>query len=125
MIVRHDGFKLFPNMIEDVISIHPAVANCKVIGISDLEHSQGKLPKAYIILKEGQLLNETQIRDEIILLCSEKLAEYSQPVEYEFRNTLPLTPIGKVDYLALEIESEEKIKAQQANSKVKKLTNQQ
>jgi len=122
MIVRHDGFKLFPNIIEDVIASHPAVANCKVIGISDVEHSQGKLPKACIILKGGHLLNENQIRDEIILLCSEKLAEYSQPVEYEFRNSFPLTPIGKVDYLALELESEEKIKTQQNNSKVKNLT---
>jgi len=122
MIVRHDGFKLFPNIIEDVIASHPAVANCKVIGISDVEHSQGKLPKACIILKDGQLLNEMQIRDEIILLCSEKLAEYSQPVEYEFRNSFPLTPIGKIDFLALELESEEKIKTQQNNVKVKSLT---
>jgi len=122
MIVRHDGFKLFPNMIEDVIASHPSVANCKVIGISDVEHSQGKLPKACIILKDGQLLNEMQIRDEIILLCSEKLAEYSQPVEYEFRNSFPLTPIGKIDFLALELESEEKIKTQQNNVKVKSLT---
>ena len=63
-----------------------------------------------------------QIRDEIILLCSEKLAEYSQPVEYEFRNSFPLTPIGKIDFLALELESEEKIKTQQNNVKVKSLT---
>ena len=38
------------------------------------------------------------------LLCAEKLPEYVQPVDYKFRDELPLTPIGKIDYLALESE---------------------
>ena len=31
LIIRHDGFKVFPSMIENVISRHPAVQQCSVV----------------------------------------------------------------------------------------------
>ena len=34
MIIRHDGFKVFPSMIENVVSRHPAVHQCSVVGLS-------------------------------------------------------------------------------------------
>jgi len=110
MIIRHDGFKVFPNLIEEVISEHSNVKTCKVIGIPDLEHSQGKLPKAYIILKD-ECVDIKELEEEIFRLCREKLPEYSQPVELEIKQTLPLTSIGKIDFIALEKEAIEKQKS--------------
>ena len=104
MLIRYDGFKVFPSMIEKVISQHDAVEACKVVSIADEEHRQGKLPKAHIVLKEEYKENELEIRSQIKQLCSEQLPEYCQPVDYKFRENLPLTSIGKVDYLALEAE---------------------
>ena len=109
MIIRYDGFKVFPSLIENTISSHYAVDSCKVIGINDVEHSQGKLPKAHIVLKEEFKQDSNKIIEEIKLLCSEQLPEYVQPVDYKIREELPLTPVGKVDYRALENE-EEKVK---------------
>jgi len=120
MIIRHDGFKVFPNMIETVILEHPAVETCKVIGIKDINHCQGKEPKACIVLKKEYILTSDKIMNEIKELCALKLAEYSQPSEFEFRNSLPLTPIGKVDFLALELEHEQKLKTK-TNIKAKTL----
>lgn len=104
MMIRYDGFKVFPSIIENVIGSHPAVEMCKVVSIADSEHRQGRLPKAHIVLKKDFKAYQDQIMHEIIDLCAEKLPEYVQPVDYKFRDELPLTPIGKVDYLSLEAE---------------------
>ena len=104
MMIRYDGFKVFPPVIEKVINSHNAVEACKVVSIVDSEHSQGKLPKAHIVLKEDFKPYQEQIMMEIKQLCEQELPEYALPVDYKFRDELPLTPIGKVDYLALETE---------------------
>lgn len=106
MIIRYDGFKVFPSLIEKVIGSHYAVDSCKVVGVRDLEHSQGKLPKAHIVIKEEYKLNSTKIMEELENLCLEKLPEYMQPYEYQLRDFLPLTSVGKIDYRALEAEDE-------------------
>lgn len=103
MIIRYDGFKIFPSFIEKVVSTHAAVVSCCAVGIRDEEHSQGKLPRVHIVLKDECVEQEEQIKQELIKLCKEELPEYAQPIEYRFCKELPLTPIGKIDYRALEI----------------------
>ena len=77
MIIRPDGFKVYPNAIEDVIMLHDDVSECKVVGCRDFNESQGELPKAFIILKEdvSNKSNETILK-EIKELCKNNLAEY-------------------------------------------------
>lgn len=104
MIIRYDGFKVFPSLIENVIASHYAVDSCKVVGINDVEHRQGKLPKAHIVLKKEYELNSIEIEEDIKRLCLEQLPEYCQPKEYKIRESLPITSVGKIDYLALEAE---------------------
>lgn len=113
MIIRYDGFKIFPSIIENVLCTHYAVETCKVVSIPDINHSQGKLPKAHVVLKPEFKENSQKIMFELKKLCSEQLPEYVQPVDYKFRDKLPLTPVGKIDYLALESED--------SNTKVMKL----
>jgi len=50
LIIRHDGFKVFPSMIENVVSQHPAVHQCSVVGCADKDHVQGRLPFVYLVL---------------------------------------------------------------------------
>ena len=105
MIVRHDGFKVFPSMIEKSIASHKAVKACCVVGVSDKEHSQGKLPVAHIVLNPKFIEHEELVCKELVALCLKELPEYAQPVDYVFRDSIPLTSIGKVDYRALEGKS--------------------
>lgn len=111
MIIRYDGFKVFPSVIEDVIVSHPAVAACKVVGIPDVNHSQGKLPKAHVVLKEAYKYMESDIYKELQDLCFVRLPEYCLPADYEFTDELPVTSIGKIDYRKLEAMDLEKITA--------------
>ena len=102
LIIRHDGFKVFPSMIENVISRHPAVHQCSVVGCTDKDHVQGRLPFVYVVLNPAGDKKKRQIVRELRQLCTEELPEYVQPVGYKFVSELPLTPVGKVDYRALE-----------------------
>ncbi len=108
MIIRHDGFKVFPSFIEEVILKNGKVDMCCVVGAVDKEHSQGMLPIVYVVLKSSTL-NESFVKQDLSALCQKELPEYAQPVDYKFIKSLPLTPIGKVDYLALEKMAEEKV----------------
>lgn len=117
MIVRHDGFKVFPSLIESTISLSEKVKQVEVVGIPDSLHTQGRLPKAHIVLKEPYQGQEEQALCEIRNLCEEKLPEYVQPAAYQFRDSLPLTPIGKVDFIALEKED---LQTEKGHIKIKK-----
>ena len=102
MIIRHDGFKVFPSMIENVVSRHPAVHQCSVVGCADKDHTQGRLPFVYIVLKAGITAKKKQVIRELERMCAEELPEYVQPVAYKFISSMPMTPVGKVDYRQLE-----------------------
>ena len=104
MIIRHDGFKVFPSMIENVISRHPAVQQCSVVGCTDKDHVQGRLPFVYIVLKADTTAKKKQVIRELERMCAEELPEYVQPVAYKFISSMPMTPVGKVDYRQLEAD---------------------
>ena len=104
MIIRHDGFKVFPSMIENVVSRHPAVHQCSVVGCTDKDHVQGRLPFVYIVLKADTTAKKKQVIRELERMCAEDLPEYVQPVAYKFISSMPMTPVGKVDYRQLEAD---------------------
>ena len=93
--------KLFPVRIEEAINSHPAVRVSCVIGIKDEERVN--YPRAIIELNDNFTASE-ELSEEIMEHCRRHLPDYSLPDEIVFRETLPRTPRGKVDYRALEKE---------------------
>ncbi|MBQ9868618.1 MAG: acyl--CoA ligase [Ruminococcus sp.] len=108
MIIRHDGFKVYPSQIEKTITQSRIIASCCVVGVEDYEHSQGKLPIAFVVLNEKA--DKRTAKTELHDLCKRELPEYAQPVDFVFIDEMPLTPIGKVDYRALEKMAEGELK---------------
>jgi long-chain acyl-CoA synthetase len=84
------GFKIFPRDVEEVLHTHPKIKEAALIGIKD--PAQGELPKAYIVLREG----ETATAEEIIAYCKTQLASYKVPKFVEFRADLPKSLVGKI-----------------------------
>ncbi len=119
MIIRHDGFKVFPSLIEKTVVTHEAIASCCAVGVRDKEHSQGKLPVVFAVLNPEFIGKEDEIRQELITLCKKELPEYAQPIDFKFEEALPLTPIGKVDYRALELKVTSTIKENTHDKKTK------
>ena len=104
MIVS-SGYNLYPKYIENVIESHPDVLVSCVIGIP--HPYKVEVAKAFIVLKDNHK-NKDKVLKEIKELCEKKLAKYSWPYEYEFRDDLPRTLVGKVAYNELIKEEEKK-----------------
>jgi long-chain acyl-CoA synthetase len=98
-IIVSSGYNIYPQYIEKVLNMHPAVETSIVVG---LEHPyKVQVPKAYIVLKTGFTLDE-KLKKEIKAYCERFIAKYSLPYEYEYRDTLPKTLVGKVAFNKLE-----------------------
>lgn len=106
MIVRHDGFKVFPTMIEKVVLRSDNVSACCVVGKRDKNYEQGQYPVVFAVLdKQGDLASSTT-RSKIKEACRQTLPEYAQPEEIYFIDHIPLTTIGKINYRELEEKAE-------------------
>ncbi len=107
MTKGNDGIatKMFPDRIEKVIMNHKAVELCCAIGIPD--ETRINYSRVYVVLADGYSDKEN-VTKEILSLCHEKLPEYMVPEEIVYRSDLPRTDRGKVNYRALEAETQEK-----------------
>ena len=104
-IIVSSGYNIYPTYIESIINSHDAVLTSTVIGIP---HSyKGQVAKAFIVLKNDYKASK-QLEKEIKELCAKHVAKYALPVEYEFREKLPVTKVGKVAFRELEKEEKEK-----------------
>ena len=74
---------------------HPAVLEAAVIGVPD--EQWGEVPKALVVLKPGQSLEER----ELIGFCRDRMAHFKAPKSVEFIGTLPKTATGKIQKFAL------------------------
>lgn len=88
LLVR--GINVYPREIEDVLYTHPKVLECAVIGVPD--ESKGEVPKAFIVVREGETLSEKEVRD----FCKQNLAAYKLPKHIEFRDSLPKNATQKI-----------------------------
>ena len=95
------GYNVFPSHIEEVLGKHEAVLSCCVVGIPHPYKVQ--VPKAFIVLKDDYKANH-KIKKDIKEYCKKNLAQYMIPKEFVYRESLPKTMIGKVDYRVLEKE---------------------
>jgi acyl-CoA synthetase (AMP-forming)/AMP-acid ligase II len=83
------GFNVFPNELENVISLCPGVVECAAVGVPDVK--QGEAIKVFVV-KNDPLLTE----DEVAKFCHEQLTGYKRPKYIEFRDELPKSNVGKI-----------------------------
>ncbi len=120
MIVS-SGYNVYPSYIEQIINQHESVFTSVVIGIPHPHKVQ--VAKAYIVLKDGVKYSR-EIEKSIKEHCERNLAKYALPYEYEFRDDLPKTLVGKVAYRELEKndkKDEEVINVEKPSRRVRKL----
>ena len=83
------GFNVFPNELENVISLCPGVVECAAIGIPD--KSQGEAIKVFVVKNDSTLTEE-----DLALYCKQYLTGYKRPKYIEFRDELPKSNVGKI-----------------------------
>lgn len=107
IIIRHDGHKVFPTQLEGIIGGCGKVEACAVVAVRDRERAQGKLPMAFVKLRDSIPRERFQaIRDEILALCNAQLPLKDRLYDLAFVPALPHTAVGKIDYRRLEDDYE-------------------
>jgi long-chain acyl-CoA synthetase len=89
-LIKPSGFQVWPREVEEVIASHPAVDQVGVAGVPD--PYQGEAVKAWVVLRAGQQVTA----DELRAYCRQKLVAYKVPRHVEFRDSLPMSHLGKV-----------------------------
>ncbi len=83
------GFNVFPNELENVISLCPGVVECAAVGVTDAK--QGEAIKVFVV-KSDNMLTE----DDVAKYCRQNLTGYKIPKYIEFRDELPKSNVGKI-----------------------------
>lgn len=93
-LIKSSGMNVYPGEVEEVLRGHPAVAEACVIGVPD--EAQVERVRALVVPRSGFEAGRA-LEEELIAWCRERLIKWSCPREVEFRESLPLTLVGKVD----------------------------
>jgi long-chain acyl-CoA synthetase len=88
-MINISGFNVFPNELENVISLCPGVVECAAIGVAD--ERQGEAIKIFIVKNDPTLSEE-----DVATFCRQNLTGYKIPKYIEFRDELPKTNVGKI-----------------------------
>jgi acyl-CoA synthetase (AMP-forming)/AMP-acid ligase II len=84
------GENVYPAEIENALYQHEAVVECAVFGIPD--DRWGEVPAAHVVLSPDATVSE----DELIDFCASKIARFKRPRVVKFVDSLPKTPVGKI-----------------------------
>jgi len=83
------GFNVYPNEIEQVVSLHAGVLECAAVGVPD--EKSGEAVKLFVVRNDPTLAE-----DDIAAYCRENFTAYKRPKYIEFRDELPKSNVGKV-----------------------------
>tara|TARA_Y100000780_G_scaffold214275_1_gene215838 strand:+ start:6989 stop:8878 length:1890 start_codon:yes stop_codon:yes gene_type:complete len=93
-VINVSGHRLSTGEMEEVVSAHPAVAECAVIGVND--ELKGQLPVGLIVLKAGEAIDEDDLQAELVQMVRDQvgaLACFRSAIVVE---RLPKTRSGKI-----------------------------
>ncbi|PNY79900.1 long-chain-fatty-acid--CoA ligase [Deinococcus koreensis] len=95
-MVNVSGMKVWPAEVENLLHGHPAVQEACVIGVPD--ERSGERARALIVLRPGQQVEPGDVE----AWAREQMASYKVPRDYEFVDSLPRSPTGKVAWRQLQ-----------------------
>lgn len=97
MIVS-SGYNIGAPEVEDALMAHPAVAECAVVGVPDVQ--RGQIVKAFVVVKPGQVADEVLVQ-ALQDFVKATIAPYKYPRAVEFVPALPRTETGKLQRFKL------------------------
>ncbi len=92
------GYNIAGPEVEAALLLHPAVAECGVIGVPDEE--RGQIVKAIVVLRAGHEPSDAKVK-ELQDFVKQSIAPYKYPRAVEFREALPRTETGKLQRFRL------------------------
>jgi len=93
-VINVSGHRLSTGEMEEVVSAHPAVAECAVIGVND--ELKGQLPVGLIVLKAGEQIEEEKLQTELVQMVREQVGALACFRTAIVVQRLPKTRSGKI-----------------------------
>ncbi|MBK7776583.1 MAG: propionyl-CoA synthetase [Sandaracinaceae bacterium] len=93
-IINVAGHRLSTGQMEEVLSRHPAVAECAVIGVAD--ELKGELPLGLLVLKAGVTLSHAEVVKQVVAAVRETIGPVAAFKDAVVVQRLPKTRSGKI-----------------------------
>ena len=90
-MILSGGFNVYPQVVEQAIYEHPAVAEALVIGVPD--DYRGEAAKAFVALREGA---DPFTLDDLKGFLADKIGKHEMPQQLEIRDAQPRSAVGKL-----------------------------
>jgi len=88
------GHTVWPTLVEEVLAGHSDVVHAVAFGVPDPLRCNTDI-RAIVVPREG--VDRASLEKKLLALCRDHLEEYEIPTKIIFRDSLPLTLLGKVD----------------------------
>ncbi|QIG89084.1 propionyl-CoA synthetase [Chryseobacterium sp. POL2] len=92
-VINVAGHRLSTSEMEEVVSSHPDVAECAVVGIED--ELKGQIPFATVVIKNGSEITDEQVEKEVVQKVREKIGAVASLKNVMVVKRLPKTRSGK------------------------------
>ncbi|MFE6926062.1 acyl-CoA synthetase [Nocardia sp. NPDC057663] len=92
-VIISGGVNIYPQEVENILTLHPAIFDVAVIGVPDQE--MGQQVKAVVQLQPG-IPGSDETAAEIVEYARERVAHYKAPKTVDFVDSLPRTATGKL-----------------------------
>ena len=93
-VINVAGHRLSTGSMEAVVSTHPLVAECAVIGVHD--SLKGQVPRAFVVLKSGAEADPAVLQAEIVAMVRHQIGPVASLHEAVIVPALPKTRSGKI-----------------------------
>ncbi len=93
-VINVAGHRLSTGAMEEVISQHPDVAECAVVGAAD--SFKGQLPLGFVVLKSGVARDPNAIVDELVRMVRDQIGAVACFKQAVVVKRLPKTRSGKI-----------------------------
>ncbi len=93
-VINVAGHRLSTGAMEEVVSMHPDVAECAVIGVAD--DFKGQLPLGFVVLKAGVQRDSKEIVAELVQMIREQIGAVASFKQALVVKRLPKTRSGKI-----------------------------
>jgi 2-aminobenzoate-CoA ligase len=97
-MIISSGYNIAGPEVENALLDHPAVLECGVVGVPDME--RGQVVKAFVVLRDGTEETAATVK-ELQDWVKGQIAPYKYPRQVEFVSELPRTPTGKLQRFRL------------------------
>nr|MCU0585701.1 AMP-binding protein [Desulfobacterales bacterium] len=93
-IINVAGHRLSTGAMEEVLSDHPDVAECAVLGVEDA--LKGQVPIGFLVLKAGVTRKEEEIVKEVVRMVRDRIGPVASFKTATVVKRLPKTRSGKI-----------------------------